>query len=159
MKPNRVRRHFIDVLFVLTLFGVFICTALIVALMGVNVYRNIISNMNRNFDTQTSITYISTKVRQHDMQDSIFVEALGDSPALVFEESMDGGVYETWVYHYEGSLWTALVPQGGTIEPGYGTAIMKIEGFTVQQARDNLYLVSTTDSTGHSVSLYIGTRS
>ena len=159
MKKTPVRRHFIDVLFVLTLFGVFICTALIVALMGANVYRNIVGNMNRNFNAQTSITYISTKVHQHDAQDTIFVDKLGDSPALVFEQPLEGEVYQTWIYRFEGALWEAFVRKGGELEPGYGTPIMEIAGFDVQKTRDNLYLVSTTDETGQSVQLHIGTRS
>lgn len=60
------RRHVIDLLFTLALFCVFAASALLVVLIGADVYESSARGMDRNFDLQTSLHYVAAKVRQCD---------------------------------------------------------------------------------------------
>ncbi|MDR0963404.1 MAG: DUF4860 domain-containing protein [Clostridium sp.] len=157
MKETRSQSHLIDVLFVLALFGVFIATALIVAVMGVSVYRNTVENMNKNFDTQTSLTYVSTKIRQSDVAGGVFLEELEGMPALVLERQEEGETYQTWIYHHNGYLQEFFVKKGSSIDPDFGVSIMPIDTFSVTE-ENGLFLISTTDRDGNPVSVMVSPR-
>ena len=60
------RRHVIDLLFTLALFCVFAASALLVVLIGADVYESSARGMDRNFGLQTSLHYVAAKVRQND---------------------------------------------------------------------------------------------
>jgi hypothetical protein len=157
MKETRSQSHIIDVLFVLALFGVFIATALIVALMGVSVYKSTVENMNKNFDTQTSLTYVSTKIRQNDVAGGVFLDELGEGVALVLEQQEEGETYQTWIYHHNGYLQEFFIKKGSDIDPDFGVTIMSIDTFSVTE-ENGLFLISTTDRDGNPVSVMVSPR-
>jgi hypothetical protein len=157
MKETRSQSHIIDVLFVLALFGVFIATALIVAIMGVSVYRNTVENMNKNFDTQTSLTYVSAKIRQNDVAGGVFLEELGDGVALVLEQQEEGETYQTWIYRHNGYLQEFFIKKGSGMDPDFGTSIMPIDSFSVTE-ENGLFHISTTDRDGHPLTVMVSPR-
>lgn len=157
MKETRSNGHIIDVLFVLALFAVFIATALIVALMGADVYRDTVENMNRSFDTQTSLTYVSTKIRQNDIAGGVFLDDMAGIPSLVLEQEVEGEVYQTWIYHYDGSLKEMFVKKGSVLDPEFGISIMSVESFAVTEHK-GLFRIATTDRDGNPISAAVGTR-
>ncbi|MDL2232474.1 DUF4860 domain-containing protein [Ruminococcaceae bacterium OttesenSCG-928-L11] len=158
MRSRRAPRHVIDILFVLALFGAFIVTALIVAFMGAEVYSGTVENMNRNFDTQTSLTYVSTKIRQNDVSDAVRIDSLGGVQALVLEQSVEGEVYQTWIYCYDGFLKEMFIKQGTEIAPEFGASIMEVDSFALTELSEDLLQVSTTDRNGNPISMMIGLR-
>lgn len=157
MKETRSSGHIIDVLFVLALFAVFIATALIVALMGADVYRGTVENMNHNFDTQTSLTYVSTKIRQNDISEGVFLDDMDGIPSLVLEQEVEGELYQTWIYHYDGSLREMFVKKDSLLDPDFGISIMSVDSFSVTE-EDGLFRISTVDRDGNPIGVVVGTR-
>ena len=63
MKPFGAQKgHVVDFLFTLALFCVFAASALMVVVIGANVYRQTVRGMDSNYDSRTSLTYLTEKV-------------------------------------------------------------------------------------------------
>jgi hypothetical protein len=148
-----------DILFALALFCVFAASALMVALIGARVYRNTVENMNINFDTRSSVTYVSTKIRQSDEAGAVKVSEIAGTPALLLEQKIGDNTYQTWIYHYDGSLREIFTQEGNEIDPEFGTVIMDIEDFSITQVSDNLYSVTSLDRKENPVEIMVSTRS
>lgn len=150
--------HMIDIIFTLALFCVFAASALLVVLIGANVYKNTMAEMNKNFNTRTSVTYISTKVHQNDAAGSIYLERFDAFDALVLEEEIAGQVYETRIYHYDGELRELLCKKDTVIEPADGQVIMNVAELTMEQVQDDLLRVTSVDENGNRASLLVSLR-
>ena len=74
MNPRQRQNHFIDVLFTLGLLCVFAASALAVVLIGAHVYQSTAADMDANYTTRTSLSYVAEKVRQHNESGSISLE-------------------------------------------------------------------------------------
>ena len=87
MKPFGAQKgHVVDFLFTLALFCVFAASALMVVVIGANVYRQTVRGMDSNYDSRTSLTYLTEKVRQNDAANAVTIRSVGDSPALVLSQ-------------------------------------------------------------------------
>ena len=62
MNPSRNQKHFIDVLFTLGLLCVFAASALAVVLIGAHVYKTTAADMDANYTTRTSLSYIAKEI-------------------------------------------------------------------------------------------------
>lgn len=158
MERLKSRSHMIDIVFALALFCVFAVSALMVALVGARVYSNTIENMNINFDTRGSVVYVATKIRQNDEAGMISVSDLDGIPALLMEQELDGEIYQTWIYHYDGALREIFTSKGSGIGAEFGAVIMEIDSFTIEQTADNLFRISSLDSRGNPVEMVVAAR-
>ncbi|MDR3072226.1 MAG: DUF4860 domain-containing protein, partial [Clostridiales Family XIII bacterium] len=105
------RRHFVNLLFTVTLLGVFALAALSCAVMGANVYSHNAEKMQNNFDTRTSLIYITQKIRQCP-EENFTIESVGNTEALVLHETYNGINYESWFYVHEGVLRELMIEKG-----------------------------------------------
>lgn len=151
-------RHMVDVLFVLTLFFVFALSALTLVILGANVYRTTVDHMDSHFNTRTSYAYISQKLRQSDIDDCIYVSTFGDSPACVMTEEVNGSVFNTYLYEYDGYLYELLTRADMNMEPSAGTKIMEISSLDIEQISDSLYKFKLKTAEDDIV-LYFGSHS
>lgn len=152
------RRHVIDLLFTLALFCVFAASALLVVLIGADVYESSARGMDRNFDLQTSLHYVAAKVRQCDAAGAVHAGELGGAPALIIEQEFGGEVYRTYLYAWEGSLCELFTVMDDP-SPVDGTPITKVPAFEVEQVNPRLLRVSCPDADGRDAQLYLSLRS
>jgi len=150
--------YMIDIIFTLALFCVFAASALLVVLIGANVYQNTTSSMSDNFDTRTSITYISTKIRQNDALGGVYLTEFGGVPALVLSQEIEGDFYNTWIYHYDGSLMETFAAADSNVSPENGQIIMPVPSLTMESLENNMLRFTSVDSRGRGVSLIISPR-
>jgi len=148
----------IDIIFTLALFCVFAASALLVVLIGANVYQNTTSSMSDNFDTRTSITYISTKIRQSDALDSVYMTEFDGVPALILSQEIEGDLYHTWIYHYDGELREIFAAADANVSPENGQTIMSVPSLTMEPLDHNMFRFTTVDSGGRRVSMIISPR-
>jgi hypothetical protein len=151
------KHHVVDLLFSLSLFCVFAATALMLVMMGANVYQKTVDDMSHNYDTRTSLSYLSEKIRQADALDAISADSLNGEPALVLSQTIDGELYETWVYAFEGQLYEVMIPAQMPLEPENGQPIMEIDSFSVD-FQDRLVRLSVTGCDGTTSSVCISPR-
>lgn len=144
MKPFGAQKgHVVDFLFTLALFCVFAASALMVVVIGANVYRQTVRGMDSNYDSRTSLTYLTEKVRQNDAANAVTIRSVGDSPALVLSQQAGERTYETWIYVYDGYLREVFVAQGVHVKPTDGQPIKEQQSFLAEKEGSVLTLTAT----------------
>ena len=101
MKKKRRNRK-VDSVLVLLLFGVFAICILFVLLTGADTYRRLSERGGESYDARTAAQYITTRVRQADRENGVMVRTFEGCSALVLPQTIDGTVYETRIYYYDG---------------------------------------------------------
>ena len=154
--------HITDLLFTLSLFCVFAASSLIVVIIGANVYRGTVDQMNENFDTRASLTYVSTKIRQNDSAGSVALDEIEGVPALVLSSKIEGYIFKTWIYHHDGALREVFAGALSTVALADGQVIVEVERFTVEQEENGLLRLTAMsaddDGTEYPVSVLINPR-
>lgn len=132
----------IDILFSLTLFAVFAMAVLMVLLSGGQIYQNVVNDINIQFESRTSISYITTKLHRCDSKDSVRVDSFGDSNALFLSETLeDGNTYETIIYLFEGDVKELFVEKGKRLPPSSGMTILPVEAITFSMKNNDLIII------------------
>lgn len=107
-------------LMTLLVFGIFAVCILLVLLTGAEIYRKIVDRQDETYTQRTAAQYITTRVRQADTADGLTVEAFGDTAALVLREEIDGDIYLTRIYWYNGYLCELFSEETGDFLPEDG---------------------------------------
>lgn len=115
MNIKQEKNHIVDVLFVLALFVVFTLSALVLVILGASVYKQTVRYMDENYTARTAYSYLTEKVRQNDLYDSIYLGQLEDTDALVLTREINGTSYATYLYLHDGSLRELFMRQESDI--------------------------------------------
>lgn len=98
------RKTRIESLLALLLFGVFALCVLVVLLTGADAYKGLTERDRTNYDGRTAAQYLTTRVRQADALEGIRLESFAGLDALVVSEDIEGELYETRIYCYDGYI-------------------------------------------------------
>lgn len=167
---NQEKHFIVDLLFVLALFGVFTVSALVLVTIGAGVYRHTVDDMGNNYEARTSIAYITEKVRQNDNllsgsgsygEESVSVSALAGQPALMLTQDVNGEIYCTYLYLYNGYLKELFMKSGSylgedTLDAGQN--IMELSDLILDQVSDNLLSIQLVTPTGESHQILVSTH-
>ncbi len=153
------QKHFVDIIFIIVLVGVFVLMSLFLIIMGSRVYSTTVDHMDVNYDARTLSAYLSEKVQQQDRSGSIALDEFGSSTALLFTEKVAGREYETRVYLYEGYLTELLGKADSDLSPAAGHKLLPCESFEVEAIGTNLFHVDLVTSSGEEVSIYLNPKS
>ena len=152
----RNSRHTIDFVFPIALFFVFACSALFVLLFSANVYEKVVASSNANFETGTSLSYITEKIRQTDSDGNISISEFDGYEALKITETYGNKSYSTYIYAKDGVLKELFIQDGITASANAGTTIMKVYDFDMIETSDGLLRFTCTTETGAIDSITIG---
>ena len=123
------KKHSVNMMFTVLLLGIFAMAAIFVAVLGAKVYANSADKMHANFDTRTSLVYLSEKIRTS-QGDNFTVRSLDDgTTALVLTEEVRGTVYESWIFVSNDRLCEITVAEGDKVLPGIAQQIMDLKSF------------------------------
>lgn len=145
--------HIIDILFTLGLLCVFTASALMIVLIGSNVYKSTVASMASNYDMRTSLTYISQKIRQNDIENGIHISNIGNTTALVLEQNFNKKDYQTWIYYDNGSIKELFTRKGNKISLDKGREIMQANNFNIEYSENGIYTFTSTDKDGKTASI------
>jgi len=120
------KKHSVNILFTLMLLGIFTLTAVFVVIMGAKVYANSADKMYANFDTRTSIVYLSEKIRTCP-GDNYSINEIDGKTALVLSEEIGGKIYESWVFVSGDKLCEAMISKGDKVLPSAAQHIMPLK--------------------------------
>jgi len=123
------RKHHMDGLLVLLLFGVFAVCILSALLTGTDVYRRLADQDTVSYGHRTSAQYLATKVRQADRADGISVCDFEGLKALSLTEEIEGERYETRIYCYDGYLRELFSPVAAEMTPEAGEKVLEAMDF------------------------------
>lgn len=162
MNPKPENRHIVDVLFVLALFCVFAISALMLVMLGANVYQKTVNDMNHNYNSRTAFSYITEKIRQNDTSSAVSVGTLNGKPAILLSQEADGKLFTTYLYEYDGyltELFTGAESNLGDDILKAGHPLIPIKDFTLTEVKPSLYRIVLTAEDAENLTLYISTQS
>ena len=137
------KSYSVNMLFTILLLGVFALTAIFVAVMGAKVYANSADKMQANFDTRTSLVYLSEKIRTCP-GDGFSIGDVGGNTALVLSEEIGGVLYESWVFVDEGQLYEATVISGDAVSTAAAQKIMPLNSLEASLKDGGVEITVTT---------------
>ncbi len=143
----------------ITLFVVFAISVLMLTGTGAGVYRNIVDDMENNYDSRTAGTYLFNRIHRADEHGNVTIGDFNGENAILMLEEIDNITYCTYLYYHEGNLCELFTRYGQDIDPSYGNAIIALEDYSVTQVTDTLYRFDFTTKKGESSSLYVHTHS
>ena len=120
------KKHSVNMMFTILLLGIFALTAIFVAVMGAKVYANSAEKLSANFDTRTSIVYLSEKIRTNP-DDNYDVREVDGNTALVLTEEANGFIIESWMFVSNERLCEATIIQGDTVLPGVAQQLLPLK--------------------------------
>lgn len=150
----------IDLLFTLALFCVFCASALMVVIIGADVYTSTVRSMDRNYSTRTAAAYLAEKVRQGDSAGTISLSEVEGTPALRIDTmGEDGASYVTYIYCYDGSLCEQLLRQQDVPLLANGQRIVDCSELAIEPLENSLWRMTVCGPSGGSEQIILGQRS
>lgn len=159
MRFRTQRKHMIDFLFSVALFFVFALSALIVILLAARIYQSTTENSSLNYTSRTSLSYISEKIHQNDLDGAVYLGSFDGYEALVMEQELNDVTYYTYIYACGNELKELFTSGDSGIKATSGQTILEIQDFSMEQLSDNLFRFSCTDQNDQQASTMIGIRS
>lgn len=138
--------------------GIFAVSALFLVNIGVQVYKNIVTANNDNFELRTSLSYVATKVRQADSAGMVELREMDGLRVLVLGEENEDGAFETYLYFWDGYLYEHFMEKGGFFEPGYGMETFEAASFWMEQTGEGQLYFKAENSAGDTQELYLTLR-
>lgn len=154
MNIKRSSGHTVDILFILSLFGAFIVSALLIVVLGARCYQNIVNQSSAGFTTRTSLAYVTEKIRQHDEEGAVSIVEVEEQPVLKLSQTYGDTSYYTYMYYYDGYLKELTVDDYYQPALCDGQDIIAVEDFSMEQISDSLYCFHLTDTNGRVYSFY-----
>lgn len=160
MNPGSDKRHVIDSVFVICLLLLFLISALTVISIGASIYKKNVEQTSENYAQRVSIAYVTEKVRQSDLKGNVFVQELFGTNVLVFQQTVNGDLYNTYIYSYDGYLMELFARADlNNFYPQTGQKILKLHSFDVEKTKDNLLKAKVTEEDGSEETVYISIHS
>lgn len=143
-KTIKSNKSGIDMVFVLTVFVLFVCCLLASVLAFASVYKRLGNDIGKRFDTATAQTLVLQKLRSYDDAD-ISVGKSGDIAYLGFTDMIDGDKYITYIYAYGGELKELFVPYDAPFNADGGNTLLPAESFTAEKDSNTICFTITYD--------------
>lgn len=156
MKHNAKHRS-ISSLAALLMLLVFAVALLAVLLNGADVYARLNARDSQSYDSRTCVQYLTTKVRQAQSGESVAVDSFGDGNSLTITEAIDGTMFHTQIYCYNGWLMELFTVANAGLLPSDGEKILPAEGLIIYQEGAVLHL-TVADVGGESASVALHLR-
>lgn len=148
-------RSIVDVIFMITVFGVFMLSALFVVLFGAKIYKRTAHDMSVNFSSRTALAYVSEKLHQHDRKNGVEIMEDENGPVLKLSQFVNSDEYCTYLYEHEGMLKELTVRGDVDLVRSAGKNILKLNSFRSTKISDSLYRFNIEDDEGNKTEFYV----
>ena len=145
MKKNRVRKHNIDIMFLMILFIIFTFSAVSVLLMAVNSYKAVVVANESNASTRAATAYIREKVRQYDEAGSIELSSIDGIDAIRMKEE-DG--YYLYIYYLDGYLTELEAKDEAGVTADFGNKLLAVKDMSFSWKNSQLIEVAIEETKG-----------
>ena len=160
---RRLTKSHIEGVLVLLLTSVFAVCLLLVLLSGASSYRKLTERDMASYEQRIGCEYVAAKVRHADAVNGVWVSDFSgtfaeEGDTLILAETLDGVVYWTRIYYYDGWVRELYGAKGNSFLPEAGEEILEAQAlrFTL---RSGLLTVTSVDSSGNSSELALALRS
>lgn len=159
MRLKRSSNYTVDSVFILALMALFGIISVYVIMIGAKQYKSIADRMSQNYETRTVASYLEEKLSQSDVSGSADVVMLDSVEALVLTDNINGQLYNTYIYAYDGYLLEITVSDGTEVSPGSGQKLIETGSLKTDMVSSNLFHFTITDTTGMDYSLFVSLKS
>lgn len=129
--------HRLHTLVILILFLVFVLSSVSVLMYGTKVYKSVTEKTNENYSLRTGLIYLSNKIKAAD-KSSIYMDTYQKVDMLVIPEEIEGQMYETRIYCYNGQLREIFTDVGNDIPLDGGLYITDMKNLTISEKNKGL---------------------
>lgn len=144
----REKRTKLTDLLAILVFVAFTLCVLLVLLFGAKVYRGLVGRGEESFRARTAAQYVTTRVHQ---AERVSVADFEGCQALVIPEEIDGAIYLTRVYCYDGYIRELFSGENAALSPEDGEKILPGASL-IFSIEDNLLIVRLEEQ---EISLYL----
>ncbi|MBO4458137.1 MAG: DUF4860 domain-containing protein [Butyrivibrio sp.] len=160
MELEGKRSYIVDMVFVICLMLLFVFSALSVITIGADVYQKNVGSVAGNYSKRIACAYITEKIRQSDANGGIYVENVFDQNTIVLQSDVNGVLYNTYIYAYEGNLMELYaMDELKDLYPQSGQKILELNYYNVEDIGNNTLSVNVTLDDGTEESFFVKTRS
>lgn len=156
-QTNSKPRTGTEFIFSVLLFLVFLLCSVFTILIGSRVYENIRARDDQTFYSDTVLAYVTNKVRQSDLADSVTIRQEDGRQILVLTTEEMGSSYETWIYTFDGKLKELFSEKGSGLTTSDGLDIMECPSlsFSLSETVSGRQLLSVTLGGSRTASLLL----
>lgn len=155
MNQKNANQHLVDVLFVLSLFAVFVLCGLCLIIMGTHLYEKNVNEMNHNYSARTSYCYFTEKIRQSDYQSTVEVNEMDGKSILCIHQSFVNSEYTTYLYEDDGYLKELFTRSENAFSFQDGTPILKLSHLVIEKENEHLLKIQFRDEDFSLISFYV----
>lgn len=137
MNSFETNKHAVQLLFTISLFLIFIISAIAVILCGARVYQKTSADAVSNYEVRASLSYITEKVRQCDNNGGVHIEDHNGISTLALDSVYNNEPYVTYIYYYNGTLNELFTNRNYTFQENAGTPLTSIASITFEQLNTN----------------------
>lgn len=150
----RTRRHAVNGLLTLLIYGIFALFSLFLVVIGARVYQNIVSAGRENTQLRASFSYVANKVRMSTRAaGTVRIEEREGLDVLILESQVEG--YETRIYYYDGALREAYQASEQPFSPRLGEKLMELSEFRMEETQTGHLVLFAADTGGNQRSLHL----
>lgn len=153
---NKVKKHSMDIIFLMVLFLIFTFSAVSVLLMAVNSYRSVVYANEENANTRTAVAYVREQVRANDNAGAIEIGNFDGTKAIKIKK--DDGII-LYMYSYDGYLMEMETKEGADVTPDFGNKIIEIKDIDFNWINNQLLEVDVVDASDNKEIVKIGIKS
>ncbi len=155
MKKGQLRKHNIDILFLMVLFFIFTFSGVSVLLMAVNSYKSVVFANESNANARIATAYIREQVRQHDEAGAITLGKFDGNDCIKMSE---GEGYSLYIYEYDGFLMELEAKDNSGATADFGNKILEINDMSLDE-KDGMLNVTIQEKSGEELNMKIGVKS
>ena len=149
-----MKKHRIDALFPILLFGVLTVFALLVIVLSAKIYKNTTDNSYRNHQSRIALSYVSEKI--HQLEGSqVSLTKIEEMDALKITQTHNDTQYHTYIYFYDGAIRELFIKENTSVSLIDGKEILKVSDFSMKQVEENLLYFLCTDTQNHQANSYV----
>lgn len=156
MAKLKIKKHNIDIMFLMVLFLVFTFSAVSVLLMSVNSYRSVVLANEANSNARTATSYIREIVRQHDKEGAVGVDKFDGRDCI---RCVDEAGYSLYIYEYDGYLMELEAKDGSGATAEFGSKILAVNSIEFSHVDRDLFQVTIEDASGETEDVLITVKS
>ena len=135
MKTNN-KNSIITSSIILSLFMIFTISSLFLIILGANVYKTTINNIEEAFSSRTALTYITKKVRQTNTN-NVYIGKYNNSDALIIKETIQKQDVITYIYYKDGYLYELFTLESSN-NNDLGNKLLKLNNFILEEYNNTL---------------------
>ncbi|MBO5430295.1 MAG: DUF4860 domain-containing protein [Peptococcaceae bacterium] len=144
-----------NTVFVLLLFCVFTLTVGLTLILGADAYQSIHQHMEAQYDERTGPAYLEAKVHHYDKAGAVQLEQFAGSTALALYEEIDGKVYKTLIYYYDGYIRELFFEDELAFQAEDGQRVLLAQDLSFHWAQTNLLQIVCTTAGSEEAALMV----